>query len=100
MPEGITLTPTLSSRDYQNAIDMLDGVNLSGIVRSWCLVLPKIRAVGNRTGAGTNFVNTHPISVLYATKCAELSGTSFDSTTFGPAYETCKQKAGAGHKAA
>lgn len=83
----------LSTRDYQNAIDVQNACNLSGVVRSFSAVMMRIwseaRATGNNN---TDWVNTHPIAVLYSSKITSLTR-SEDGPVFGVAYDLCKREA-------
>lgn len=58
----------------QNALDVQCACNLSGVVHSFSNDVTKLwdicRAV---TGQGTDWVNTHPVCVLYADKIVSLS---------------------------
>ncbi len=74
----------LELKDYQEAIDVQNACNLSGVVGSFSRVLTKLWEV---PGAGTEFVNTHPISRLYAEQIAHLSGAGMgDSESYSAAY--------------
>lgn len=84
----------LTKRDWQNAIDVQDACNLSGVVHSLADVMPRIRQEPDCTG--TDYVNSHPIVVLYVSKLASLSRQDCfcDKAIerFGEAYETVKAK--------
>jgi hypothetical protein len=56
----------------QEAQKMQSACNLTGLVRVFKEALVDLRA--NMPEASTIDLNTHPISVLYARKIAELSG--------------------------
>lgn len=55
--------------DWQMAIDVQSAVNLSGVVRTWSRIMPRIWA----TVQGTKACNEHPINRLFADKCLMLS---------------------------
>ncbi len=79
----------LTPKDYKDAILVQDACNLSGIVLSFVSVLKKIRAEPGCTG--TEWINQHPISVMYADKIRSLTGAG-DSFSFSCAYDICKEK--------
>jgi len=62
---------------YQNAardaILVQDACNLSGVVRIWDRAMGVLWEVARRDGKGTDWVNQHPISKVFAYKCALLS---------------------------
>jgi len=69
-------TKGLTSKDYQDAMDVQDACNLSGVVNSFSRVMSKIWEQARINGTvGTESVNTHPIALLYADKIAHLTGT-------------------------
>ncbi len=77
----------LTKADYRDALLAQDAVNLSGVVHSWAAVLSKM--VHN--GADTKAKNTHPISILYACKVADMTGLGiYNDHVFSVAYEACK----------
>ena len=81
----------LTKRDYEDAINVQDACNLSGVVRSWAKVMSKIWDEARARGAGTQFVNEHPINVMYASKVASLTGAG-DSFQFSTAYVACQER--------
>jgi hypothetical protein len=65
----------LAAGDYQRALDVQDACNLSGVVNSFSSALSKIWEECRKVdGRGTKWVNEHPISILYSSKIASLSG--------------------------
>ncbi len=65
----------LAPGDYKRAVDVQDACNLSGVVNSFSSVLSKIWEECRKVdGRGTMWVNEHPISILYSSKIASLSG--------------------------
>jgi len=78
----------LSQNDFQTAIFIQDACNLSGVVLAFAKVMHKICEESNRNGKGTDWKNTHPIAVLYASKIASLTN-SEDFLKFGDAYNAC-----------
>ncbi len=60
----------------QMSLDVQNACNLSGVVRSYSGVLTDLWSHADAApGRGTNWVNQHPIAVLFADKIASLTGT-------------------------
>ncbi len=77
----------LEIKDYQEAIDVQNACNLSGVVHSFSRAMTKIWE-SNKTG--TEEANTHPIARLYAEQVMHLSGAGMgDSFTYSAAYQHC-----------
>jgi hypothetical protein len=77
----------------KNAIFAQDACNLSGVVRSFARDTEVLWEVARLLNEGTEFVNRHPVSVLYSNKISALSG-SEDFETFSKAYSEAKVLAG------
>lgn len=60
--------------DWQQADRAGSAVNLSGIVHSFDDVIGRIREDAREIGEGTDWVNRHPICVLYAEALHTLTG--------------------------
>jgi hypothetical protein len=74
----------------RQALNVQDACNLSGVVRSFASV---IEILWKEPGCkGTDWVNTHPIAVLFSSKIASLTG-SESSENFGKAYLDCQKLA-------
>ena len=82
----------LTKVDYKNALWAQDACNLSGVAHSFSRVMSKIWDEADRLGKGTDWVNTHPIAVLYASKIASLSGSELVGR-FEMAYAECERLA-------
>lgn len=80
----------LTKDDYRKAIIAQDAVNASGLVHSLSEVMSRIREEPNCTG--TDYVNKHPIVVLYINKLASLNG-ACDTLVFADAYTVCRRRA-------
>ena len=80
----------LTKSDWKCALDVQNACNLSGIVHAWSRVMPKIWQEAEQTGEGTDFVNEHPINVLYASKVASLTKCD-DVNDFIDAYDQCHE---------
>ena len=88
--ENKKITPA----DYRDAIQCQNACNSSGLIHSLDRVIDKIWDEGRRFGLGTDYVNTHPIVVLYLNALAGLAGVSGPSLSqFENAYEICEDKA-------
>jgi len=79
----------LTKEDYKAAITIQDACNLSGVVIAFVTVLKKIR--NEPECNGTDWINQHPISVMYADKIKSLTGAG-DLFSYGVAYDICKEK--------
>jgi len=82
----------LSPKDYQGAIFAQDACNLSGIAISFAEVVKRIWVEARAIEEGTDWVNTHPICVLYASKIGSLAH-SEDYDAYSKAYDLCKTEA-------
>jgi hypothetical protein len=77
----------LKKIDYQNALRTQSACNLSGIVHSFSEMLPKIWAEAREAGEGTDWVNEHPICILFAEQISHLAkGDYFE------AYKVCEKR--------
>lgn len=72
----------------QQAIDVQDACNLSGVARGF------VRAIDELRAAGVSDVRNHPVSKLWASKLHSLAFTGLDD--FGDAYIKCQALAGGG----
>lgn len=76
----------------QTALDIQDASNLSGVVASFSEVMTALWTEANRTGRGTDWVNQHPVSKLFAEKVSQLAG----SDDLFKAWKECQRLAGEG----
>lgn len=75
---------------YQNALDVQDACNLSGIVHQFSRDFTKIREEAKEKGWGTKEINEHPACRLYAEKILQLSGGGMGHCeSFHVAYNKC-----------
>jgi hypothetical protein len=83
----------LEKADYQGAMDVQDACNLSGVLHSWSKLVTRIWEEARTLGHGTDWVNRHPINVLYASKVSSLTGAELisDMSAFSKAYDACKE---------
>ena len=80
----------------QEAIGVQDACNLSGLVHGWSKAITELRE--QCPGAGTDTINTHPINVMWASKCRDLAFGKEDfcdetQRQFEHAYVACKRLA-------
>jgi hypothetical protein len=75
----------------QQALDVQDACNLSGVVSSFAKGMDVIWSEARRLNHGTDWVNKHPISVLFADKIAHLSGTQYDEVSVFRAYDEVRK---------
>lgn len=73
--------------DYKQALEVQEACNLSGVVHSFDAILSRLWDEARRLGKGTDWVNTHPICVLFADKISSLTCRS--GNCYSEAYEKC-----------
>jgi len=77
----------MEARRYDDAIQVQDACNLSGVVFAFARIMQEMCDEGLDTDAR----NKHPISVMFADKIRDL--TQCDATlAFSRAYDACKDK--------
>lgn len=82
----------------QAALDVQNACNLSGIVRSFSPIMLTIWEEARRIEKGTDWVNTHPIAILFISKLSDLSRYHYGSysdvqDTFDKACTECERLA-------
>lgn len=77
--------PGLTKKDYNSALAVQGACNLSGVVRSFSDIMTRIWEEANKDGKGTDWVNKHPICVLFAEQIAHLS----KGTEYFKAHDIC-----------
>jgi hypothetical protein len=82
----------LTKDDYKTALDIQDACNLSGVVYRWARIMERVCNEGYERGEGTEWKNSHPINVLFASKIASL--TVCKPLQFDEAYDACLREAG------
>lgn len=78
-----------TEKDYRDALTVQDACNLSGVVFAWAKVMEKICAEASANGYGTEWKNSHPINVLFASKVADLTGCE-SGEVFSESYAACE----------
>ena len=72
------------------AIDVQDACNLSGVLRSFVEAAEVLwREAREGTGRGTDWVNMHPVSILFASKVLSLTSGTDSIEKFSKAYAEC-----------
>lgn len=79
----------LNKDDYRQVLFAQDACSLFGVVHSLNEVIPLIREEPDCTG--TDFVNNHPIVVMYVGKLLSLSNAD-DALKFVVAYDLCQKR--------
>ena len=71
----------------ENALDVQDACNLSGVIGAWERTRDAVNAACTQ---GTQERNRHPVNVLFANKCADLTGQFCDDVgRYSAAYDAC-----------
>lgn len=78
----------LLCEDARDVLFIQDACNLSGVVFSWARAMDLICELAHRGGHGTDWKNTHPVNVLFASKVANLTNCEQE---FHGAYTACKE---------
>lgn len=66
-------SPNIRRPVWVEAIELQDAVNLSAVVRKWAEVQEMIHADARVFNEGTQFVNFHPLNIMYACKVAFMT---------------------------
>jgi hypothetical protein len=59
---------------YNDAMMSQGACNLGGLVRGWARTMELIQAEAHAQGKGTDWINTHPVNVLFAEQIYQLTG--------------------------
>lgn len=65
----------------QSALDVQNACNLTGVLHSYSAAMKIVREEAKKQGEGTDWINQHPISRLYADKVVSLSGMRFHTAS-------------------
>lgn len=71
----------------QEALDVQDACNLSGVVHSFSRCMTAL----SEHGLDTPEKNRHPVAILFSNKIAQLTG-SESAHAFASAYDWCNQQ--------
>jgi hypothetical protein len=76
---------------YQNALDVQNACNVSGVLRSLARDTDAIWEEARAAGQGTDYVNRHPAIILTLHQLLFLSiGGGLDTDTFLAAWNACE----------
>lgn len=76
----------------RGALAAQNACNLSGVVHSFSQTMTELWAHAHANGEGTDWVNTHPVSILYSAQIAWLSsGAIADSDLYYKAHNACSE---------
>ena len=59
---------------YREAQQIQNACNLSGLIISWARAMETIRVEAQAANKGTEWINTHPVNVLFAEQAYHLTG--------------------------
>lgn len=77
----------------REALDVQSAVNLSGVVHAFSRALTELREIlSKEPNFSTSRLNQHPVSILYSSKIASLTGSEVDHE-FSAAYGYCCNQA-------
>ena len=84
------MAPNPERNHYQDAIDVQDACNLSGVARSFVQAIDWVRKQPEY--AGSEYERKHPIIVMFVSKLASMVDVE-TMEAFGKAYAACKDEA-------
>lgn len=76
----------MRKRDYEDALMVQSACNLSGVVHSFNEILTRLVKEAQERGKDTDWINTHPICVLFAEQISHLT-----KSDYSEAYKTCTE---------
>ncbi len=80
---------------YATALAVQDASNLSGVAHTFAdEVLPALWQEARDHGQGTDYVNRHPVTLLFVDKMASLAGTYLNAD-LSLAYQQCREEVAA-----
>ena len=77
----------MRKRDYEDALMVQSACNLSGVVHSFGEILSRLVKEAQKQGKGTDWINTHPICVLFAEQISHLT---IGETDYFKAHKICE----------
>lgn len=72
------------------AIEVQDACNLSGVVRSFAQITETLWDEARKQGHGTDWVNQHPVSKLFADKISSLARVQENLSAYLQAFDECR----------
>ena len=79
---------TMEQDLWQEAVDIQNACNLSGLIHSLPAVADAVWAEAREQGEGTAYVNSHPVLRLWLDKMCDLAGLTVESGPVMEAYAT------------
>ena len=80
----------LGKDDYKTAIAIQDACNLSAVVHTFSGIVTRLWMEARSRSKGTDWVNTHPIVIMFSSKIDSLCG---GQGAFSDAYSECCKRA-------
>lgn len=78
------------ARAYRDAFDVQCASNLIAVVNGWARACAAVSAYARARGHGTDWINKHPINVMFAQQVYHLTG---NGSHYSVAYSECADKA-------
>jgi len=69
---------------YQKWWGAMDACNSSGLIKDMAVDIDEIWAEARELGKGTDYVNSHPLTVIFADKLLQLAGMTSYHTALTP----------------
>jgi hypothetical protein len=76
---------------YKDAMYSQGACNLGAIIHGWQRAIVQLQKEAHENGKGTEWVNTHPVNVLFAEQVFHLAGNR-DPLVYMRAYNECAEK--------
>lgn len=84
MERTITEYAPIEKQDWERALQVQDACNLSGVVHSLSALVSRLHRDPESTG--TDWVNHHPLVILYLDKLNSLAGIQYNDAPITAAY--------------
>jgi hypothetical protein len=78
---------------YQIALDWQLACNASGLVRSLAQLTEALWNEARENKQGTDYVNKHPVMILFVEQLAHLTGCTLNHPKYSEASEACEKGA-------
>lgn len=79
----------LAPNIYRDAFMAQGACNLGGLVHGFARAMTVLQAQARKDGHGTDWINSHPVCVLFAEQVYHLTGSS---SRYSQAYSECAEK--------
>ena len=77
---------------YKTALLSQSACNLGALIHGWDRAITELQKQARENGKGTDWVNSHPVNVLFATQVAHLTACA-DGMNYARAYDVCEIEA-------